>query len=392
MNMARISIFFTIVALIAIIAGCVGGDGDNGGGSYTLIVDFTTGGTVTVDNVPLPGKSILTYDPGTVVSLSASPSAGYRFTEWTGNATTIANTNAASTTITLNDSYSVTAHFVAQYVLTIDSTDGGEVVSPGEGIFTYDPGTVVDLVAVAEEGYKFLNWTGDIDTIDDVNTASTTITMEGDCAVTGNFTLEYIYFDMIGPGPWGLHIIGAGVNATVTKAGLAVDFASDPEEDPEAKPNPVFAADGYSDYLLEGDFDIRMQYELTIWPLQSGVRVGLSIGIPDIPDMFVNVERVGAGPPESWLDNREVYLVNWNNSVLAIITTDDLSGTLRICREGSMVSCYYGTSEGWHELYRAEWSAENVGTLAHTWSHEHLFGGKEVSVLMRTVEFVEPLP
>ena len=109
--MKTVSIFFITVALIAGTVGCVGGDGDNGGGSYTLIVDFTAGGTVTVDDLPIPGKAILAYDAGTVVSLNATPSDDYQFVNWTGNVSTIANVNAGSTTITMNDNYSITANF-----------------------------------------------------------------------------------------------------------------------------------------------------------------------------------------------------------------------------------------------------------------------------------------
>jgi len=111
--MTRVSIFLIVLALIAGLAGCVGGDGNNGDGPYTLIVDFTAGGTVTVDDVPIPGKAILTYDAGTVVSLSALPSTDYQFVEWTGNVSTIANTNAASTTITMNGNYEIIADFEA---------------------------------------------------------------------------------------------------------------------------------------------------------------------------------------------------------------------------------------------------------------------------------------
>jgi len=54
-------------------------------------------------------------------------------------------------------------------------------------VFTYDEGTVVDLVAEPEEGYRFDAWTGDVGTIADVNAAATTITMNGDYAITANF-------------------------------------------------------------------------------------------------------------------------------------------------------------------------------------------------------------
>jgi len=76
------------------------------------------------------------------------------------------------------------------YDLTSGSTAGGCVTSPGEGSFTYRQGTVVGLVAEAEDGYEFVNWTGDVGTVGNVNTASTTITMEGNHSITANFEEE----------------------------------------------------------------------------------------------------------------------------------------------------------------------------------------------------------
>lgn len=71
--------------------------------------------------------------------------------------------------------------------LTIASTAGGTVTTPGVGTFTRDVGTVVNLVVEAEEGYWFIEWTGDTDTIANVNAASTTITMTSDYSITANF-------------------------------------------------------------------------------------------------------------------------------------------------------------------------------------------------------------
>jgi hypothetical protein len=73
------------------------------------------------------------------------------------------------------------------YSLTISSTEGGEVTAPGEGRFSYSEVTEVTIVADAYEGHRFIAWTGDADTIDDVNAAVTTITMNGDYSITGNF-------------------------------------------------------------------------------------------------------------------------------------------------------------------------------------------------------------
>ncbi|MBP7052800.1 MAG: hypothetical protein KBE65_17460 [Phycisphaerae bacterium] len=44
--------------------------------------------------------------------------------------------------------------------LTVSSTDGGSVESPGEGFFNFDCGSSVSVKAVPDSGYKFVRWTG----------------------------------------------------------------------------------------------------------------------------------------------------------------------------------------------------------------------------------------
>jgi len=74
------------------------------------------------------------------------------------------------------------------YTVTIFSTPGGSVIVPGEGAFTFDEGIELNLVAVAEEGYRFVCWTGIVGTIDDVYAAQTTITMNANYSITARFT------------------------------------------------------------------------------------------------------------------------------------------------------------------------------------------------------------
>jgi hypothetical protein len=173
--MKRFSIFLVTVAFIAGIVGCVGVE-------YDLIISSTAGGSVTA-----PGEGTITYDEGEVVNLEATPDGSYHFVNWIGDVDDIADVEDPTTTITMNDDYSITANFVKHYDLIISSTVGGEVTAPGEGIFRYDGGTVVDLVATSDADYGFLNWTGDVDEIANVNNATTTITMNNDFAITANF-------------------------------------------------------------------------------------------------------------------------------------------------------------------------------------------------------------
>ena len=103
--MKRISILWIAVALIIGMTGSAGTVG--GSESYTLSINSTAGGSVTE-----PGEGTFAYDQGTVVSLTAESEEGHRFVNWTGNVSTIANSNAATTTITMEDDYSIAANFV----------------------------------------------------------------------------------------------------------------------------------------------------------------------------------------------------------------------------------------------------------------------------------------
>jgi alpha-tubulin suppressor-like RCC1 family protein len=76
---------------------------------------------------------------------------------------------------------------VIEYVLTISSTAGGSVATPDEGVFTYNAGVMVRVVAEPEAGYRFVNWSGDVDTIARVSAAITIITIHGDYSITANF-------------------------------------------------------------------------------------------------------------------------------------------------------------------------------------------------------------
>jgi hypothetical protein len=153
---------------------------------YDLTTSSTEGGSITT-----PGEGVFTYGEASVVGLAAEAEEDYLFVEWTGDVGTIADVYAASTAITMNGDYSITANFKEissfQYDLTTFSTEGGSVTEPGEELFTYDGGVVVDLVATPDEGYQFDEWTGDVDTIVDIQAAATTVTMYSDYSVTANF-------------------------------------------------------------------------------------------------------------------------------------------------------------------------------------------------------------
>jgi len=155
---------------------------------YTLTISSTESGTVTV-----PGEGTFIYFNGTTVPLVAQHYEGYEFVKWTGDVSTIADVYAASTTITMNSSYSITANFESWHpepmaLLMISSTRGGSVTTPGEGTFLYPLGADVSLVAEPDEGRQFIRWLGNVDTIVDVYAASTTITVDSPCSIGAQFS------------------------------------------------------------------------------------------------------------------------------------------------------------------------------------------------------------
>jgi len=157
-------------------------------GWYTLTISSTESGNVTI-----PGEGTSIYFNGTTVPLFAQPYEGYEFVKWTGDVSTIADVYAASTTITMNSSYSITANFESWHpepmaLLMIASTTGGSVTTPGEGTFLYPLGADVSLVAKPDEGREFIRWLGDVDTIVDVYAASTTITVDSPCSIGAQFS------------------------------------------------------------------------------------------------------------------------------------------------------------------------------------------------------------
>ncbi|MDH4268982.1 MAG: hypothetical protein OEV52_01585, partial [Dehalococcoidia bacterium] len=189
---------------------------------YHLSISSTEGG-----DVAKPGEGTFSYCPqqGERVVLVAVPYPGYQFVNWTGNVGTIADVDAAVTTITVNDDYSITANFSKPYSITISSTEGGSVTTPGEGTFVYDEGDVVKLVATPDPGYGFVNWTGDVGTVANVNAASTSITVNGDYFLTANFE-ELAEYDLTTSSTTGGSVTVPGEGTFTYYAGTVVNLVA----------------------------------------------------------------------------------------------------------------------------------------------------------------------
>ncbi|MFO7951576.1 MAG: InlB B-repeat-containing protein [Bacillota bacterium] len=160
-----------------------GGEDDGNGKSN----DFKTSSTpdtynLTMEEDPSDGGEATDqtndgpYEEGSEVDILADAEENWEFVGWTADAGRFAEAGNPNTTFTMPDEdATVTAKFeeiketvtvnieetVEEYVLSVSSTNGGEVTVPGEGDFTYEEGEGVTVTATAEDGYEFASWTED---------------------------------------------------------------------------------------------------------------------------------------------------------------------------------------------------------------------------------------
>ncbi|MBN2610424.1 MAG: carbohydrate-binding protein [Bacteroidales bacterium] len=121
-----------------------------------------------------------TYNEGTVVTLTASPSSDYQVSSWSG----VDASNGNTGTVTMNSNRNVSVTFtqipVSTYTLTTSVNGSGSVSGAG----TYTAGTVVTITAYPSSGWKFDSWSG---AASGTNT-TTTVTVNSNLSVTANFS------------------------------------------------------------------------------------------------------------------------------------------------------------------------------------------------------------
>ena len=106
------------------------------------------------------------------------PSAGWSFDGWSGDVVGMAN----PISVTMDADAVIAADFVqappVEYLLDVTATAGGQVMlNPPGGV--YAEGTTVELTAVADAGWQFSGWSGDLtgtqNPVSVVVTADTTV-------------------------------------------------------------------------------------------------------------------------------------------------------------------------------------------------------------------------
>lgn len=145
-------------------------------------VDPGTAGTVAINDVAAGGYPFLqTFQQNDTVKLEAEPAQGYRFAGWSGDISCSDN----PTSFQLSSSVRVTAVFLpVTHTITV-AVSGSGSTTPEIGGHTYNEGSVVELTASADKGWKFDGWTGDVA---NQASATTTVMADTDKQVTAEFS------------------------------------------------------------------------------------------------------------------------------------------------------------------------------------------------------------
>ena len=203
--------------------------------SFTInaSADPSNGGTVS-------GQG--TYDYGQTCTLTATASPGYTFLRWTKNGTQVSTNSSYSFTVT--ESASFVGHFqLNNYIVSVTAnpSNGGSV--SGGGAFHY--GDNCTVIATANTGFNFVNWTENGNPVS--NQPSYTFTITSDKSLVANFTTQnYIITAIASPTDAGT-VSGAGGynygdNCILTAtANLGYDFQRWTKDGTQVSTNPTYS-------------------------------------------------------------------------------------------------------------------------------------------------------
>lgn len=166
--------------------------GDYSGTENPITILMDTGKNITANFIELPKYSLsliaengtvslsdttASYYEGTMVTLTAKPNEGYKFSGWGGDIS--GNTNPITIQMTENKNVTAIFDLIPQYTLTSNIINGSVSLDPPGG--TYPEGTVVTLTVYPDSAYRFSNWIGDLSGSEN----PVSITMDADKTVEG---------------------------------------------------------------------------------------------------------------------------------------------------------------------------------------------------------------
>ncbi len=250
------------------------------------------------------------YNEGTEVELKATPNQEYVFKNWTGDAS--GNVNPLK--IIMLDDKNITAVFEkVNYALTLDIIGEGivnqEIVLDKSTSKDYESGTTVQLRAVPDDEWRFVEWTGDHTGIEN----PIQLTMDQAMSITAKF--EKVSYALT------IETDGNGtVNEEIVQAKSTTDYDSGTTVKLTAIPDDGWIFVGWSgghtatvnpiQITIDRPMTIVASFELVnlekiYVPDDNFEKELINLGYDDLMDDYVDAQRI-KNVEELRLDNRQI--------------------------------------------------------------------------------------
>jgi len=128
--------------------------------------------------------------------LAFPPTGGYQIADVKVDGKSVGTVGSYEFTNVTTDHTIAATFATSTFNLTISAGTGGTTVPEPGTYYNYVKGTVLDITAIEDDDYEFDKWTGDVATVTDVSSASTTIGMNSDKSITANFTKIFTIEDL----------------------------------------------------------------------------------------------------------------------------------------------------------------------------------------------------
>ncbi|OGV12135.1 MAG: hypothetical protein A2440_17655 [Stygiobacter sp. RIFOXYC2_FULL_38_25] len=209
-----------------------------------------------VNGTVIKNPDLASYTHGTQVQITATPSAGYTFTGWSGDASGSAN----PITVTMTGNKNIIANYsINTYSLTITSENGSVIKNPDQE--NYNHGSTVQLTASPITGYTFVGWSGDVSG----SANPITINMDGNKSIAANYSVSTYALTVI------------SVNGTITKNPDQVSYAHGAQVQITAVPITGYSFIGWSGdatgsenpltVIMDGSKNITANYSINTFTL-----------------------------------------------------------------------------------------------------------------------------
>lgn len=181
---------------------------------------FTTVPRITLSSSPVAGGTASgagDFAQGSSVTVTAIPSAGYTFTNWTrAGAPTVPLSSSLSYQFNMAGNVDLVANFSQVQVFTVVVTANPLAGGTTTGAGVYASGTSATLRAIPNSGYSFTGWSGDA-----TGSANPlTLSVNANKNITANFVVGGPIIG-VGIGPILPSLGGAGTFSILTKAGIS---------------------------------------------------------------------------------------------------------------------------------------------------------------------------